>query len=131
MPEQHGGYRAPSKPAPVSGPGALSQRTDTPEARVSGLGYGENGPLNAAASSLPDGSSAPARPAPAIVPLGAPSQRPSEPITAGAPFGPGPGPGAGGARGPLSLTQTLERLMGNDIAGDIETLYLRAEANLM
>ncbi len=40
---EQGGYRAPSSPAPVSGPGALSQRTDggpTQGAKyVSGLPY--------------------------------------------------------------------------------------------
>ena len=42
-----GGYQAPTNPAPVSGPGALSQRTDGGPADsqaaqyVSGLPYGE------------------------------------------------------------------------------------------
>jgi len=40
-----GGYREPSNPAPVSGPGALSQRTDggpTQGAKyISGLPYGQ------------------------------------------------------------------------------------------
>ena len=43
-PEGRGGYRAPSNPAPVSGPGALSQRTDggatQPATYISGLPYG-------------------------------------------------------------------------------------------
>jgi hypothetical protein len=37
-----------------------------------------------------------APPMPQAVPLGAPTSRPDEPITAGNPFGPGPGPAAAG-----------------------------------
>jgi hypothetical protein len=124
MADGHGGYRAPSNPAPVSGPGALSKRTDTPELRVSGLGYGENGAVNAAAASIPDGS-APAAPAPAIVPLTAPTSRPNEPITAGAPFGPGPGPSIPNTAG--RLTDMLQTLLGDDIVGGVEELFLYAE----
>lgn len=36
------------------------------------------------------------RPRPGAMPLTAPSQRPTEPVTAGAPFGAGPGPSAAG-----------------------------------
>ena len=42
---ERGGYRTPSNPAPVSGPGALSQRTDGGPTQgatyISGLPYGE------------------------------------------------------------------------------------------
>ena len=42
---RHGGYRTPSNPAPVSGPGSLSQRTDggprQVQAEMSGMPYGE------------------------------------------------------------------------------------------
>ena len=53
MAETHGGYRQPSNPAPVSPPGALSQRTDggavegmrqTPR-RMPGMDYGQGGLL--------------------------------------------------------------------------------------
>lgn len=89
-----GGYQAPNNPAPVSGPGALSQRTDggpadTQAARyVSGLPYGEGQAMMEMQQSAPMAASAPA-PAP-IVPLNAPTQRPQEPVTAGANAGPGP-----------------------------------------
>jgi hypothetical protein len=126
MANQHGGYRAPSNPAPVSGPGALSKRTDTPELRVSGLPYGENGAVNSAAASVQGGSAAPVAPAPAIVPLSAPTSRPDEPITAGAPFGPGPGPSR--PQRQTRLTEMLSMLLGDDISGQIEELYLEAEA---
>jgi hypothetical protein len=42
---QQGGYRKPTNPAPVSGPGSLSQRTDggptQPAKYISGLPYGQ------------------------------------------------------------------------------------------
>lgn len=92
-----GGYQAPTNPAPTSGPGALSQRTDggptdTQAAQyVSGLPYGEGQALMATQQSA-DMSAAPQAPASApIVPLNAPTQRPDEPVTAGADAGPGPG----------------------------------------
>ena len=91
-----GGYQAPANPAPVSGPGALSQRTDggpadTQAAKyVSGLPYGEGQEMMNIQQSAPMAASA-AMPAPApIIPLKAPSQRPEEPVTAGANAGPGP-----------------------------------------
>lgn len=90
-----GGYRKPANPAPVSGPGALAQRTDggpadTQAAQyVSGLPYGEGQALMDTQRSAPM-AAAPSAPAP-IVPLNAPTQRPDEPVTAGADAGPGPG----------------------------------------
>lgn len=83
MANGHGGYRQPTNPAPVSGPGALSRRTD--------------GPLHAPVpgAAAPGGASAPAASGPdlaSIIPLGAESARPNEPITAGMPLGPGGGP---------------------------------------
>lgn len=82
MANGHGGYRQPTNPSPVSGPGALSQRTD--------------GPLHA-----PVPGSAPTSQAPAggfgvdpsgLTPLDADTQRPDEPLTAGLSGGPGAGP---------------------------------------
>jgi hypothetical protein len=101
-----GGYRKPNNPAPVSGPGALSQRTDggpgdKQAARyISGLPYGEgqqmmntqqSAPMAAAPGIESSGMAmAPGMAAPPIVPLTAPSSRPNEPITAGINLGPGP-----------------------------------------
>lgn len=103
-----GGYRKPTNPAPVSGPGALSQRTDggpgdKQAARyISGLPYGEgqqmmntqqSAPMAAAPGiessgmAMSPGLAAPSQP---IVPLTAFSSRPNEPITAGIDLGPGP-----------------------------------------
>lgn len=85
-----GGYREPTNAAPVSGPGAMSQRTDGPL----------RGPV--AGGAAPGG--APAQAPPGIDPSGltpfdAPSERPDEPISAGAPFGAGPGPSTAGPGG--------------------------------
>ena len=106
MANGHGGDRVPANPAPVSGPGAMSRRTDGQGARyMSGGQYGEGQELMDLQTSAPM-SQAPAQPrmrqgrsAGQAVPEGArptplfaPTERPDEPITAGAPFGPGPGP---------------------------------------
>jgi hypothetical protein len=105
MAEGHGGMRRPSSPAPVSGPGALSRRTDGQGAMyMAGGEYGEGQEMMDLQTSAPmSKTEAPAaRPrasrgqaAAAEIarptPLFAPTERPDEPITAGAPFGPGPG----------------------------------------
>ena len=104
----NGGYRRPTNPAPVSGPGQLSQRTDggpqQVQVNMSGMPYGENAEFNTMQSMAPMSASpsarsprASARSASAgggmsATPLFAPTQRPDEPVTAGAPFGPGGGP---------------------------------------
>ncbi len=108
MAEGHGGYRRPNNPNAVSGPGKYSRRTDggpgetvMQAARyLQGDEYGESKELNelqggAPRSAAPDGPPASTRaamPEPDVIPMDAPSARPDEPITAGAPFGPGPGP---------------------------------------
>ena len=108
MAENHGGYRKPSNPAPVSGPGQLSRRTDggpTQGAKyVSGLPYGEGQEFydlqTSAKMSASPTAQTPTFPAngasggsPSLVPLSAPTQRPDEPVTAGADAGPGPDSG--------------------------------------
>lgn len=108
-----GGYQAPARPAPVSGPGAMSRRTDGQAVRnPGGLPYGDNQELASQQAAAPMsgttvGTGAPGPTAP-MVPLTrmspdlyAPTDRPDEPLTAGVPFGPGPGPEAlGPARVP-------------------------------
>lgn len=113
-----GGYQRPTSPAPVSGPGALAQRTDGGPAHkqaqryISGLPYGEGQEMMNTQSSAPMEASTPTpNPAPAsaiasagqqkqaqpaqqpmpIIPLSAPTQRPDEFVTHGADLGPGPG----------------------------------------
>ncbi|NUP75215.1 MAG: hypothetical protein HOQ07_11295 [Sinomonas sp.] len=96
---EHGGYRKPSQPAAVSGPGAHSQRTDgrpqmmdLPNAK-----YGEAANFQA----IQQGAALGATPSPAggggspsvtmPTPLSDPSAMPHEPVTAGADAGAGPG----------------------------------------
>lgn len=102
-----GGYRRPSSPAPVSGPGAMSRRTDGQGARyMSGGEYGEgqemmdlqtSAPMSETRTRTPRArASRAATPAAGggtqVTPLFAPSERPDEPITAGMPFGAGQSP---------------------------------------
>jgi hypothetical protein len=96
-----GGYRQPSSPAPVSGPGALSRRTDggpgQPVRAPSGGAYGERQNLEqlqqaAPLAETPGGdAAAPVDVTADLVGFGAPTQMPDEPVTAGAAMGPGPG----------------------------------------
>lgn len=107
MAEQHGGKRTPRNPAPVSGPGRMSRRTDGGPQQttvpMTGMGYGENADFNEMQSGAPLAAAptvsttrtrnmSPTGQRAAATPLFAPTQRPDEPITAGMPFGPGPGP---------------------------------------
>ena len=102
-----GGKRTPRNPAPVSGPGAMSQRTDGgpgQKARyMSGGEYGEGQEMMdlqqsaqmaqaPATPQLSAGGAASARPVRTAEPLDAPSDRPDEPLTMGSPVGPGAGP---------------------------------------
>lgn len=107
-----GGYQGPANPASVSGPGAMSARTDggptnptaqltQPAPHISGLPYGENGPANAFVQSAPLSREAGVPSPPPVVPFNAPTARPEEPVTAGMPFGDGPGSDAlGGLTAP-------------------------------
>ena len=93
----HGGHRTPAHPAAVSGPGKLSQRTDgrpgTQGAQVlPNAKYGEAANFAEVSGGAPIAGA----PAPQAIPLGAPTQRPDEPVTAGAPHGEGIGPEAAG-----------------------------------
>ena len=110
MAEPWGGKRTPASPKPVSGPGRLSQRTDggpqQVQAEMTGMPYGENAEFNTMQSAAPMSASPTVRPSRGggraasgggrggspMSPLFAPTQRPDEPLTAGAPFGPGDGP---------------------------------------
>lgn len=135
MANGHGGKRTPRNPAPVSAPGRLSRRTDggpvQTNAQMTGMGYGENADFMdiqssapmAAAPSVPNartGRSAPTGQAAAATPLFAPTQRPNEPVTAGAPVGPGPSPAAP-VNGPLA--DAFRRMAMNDDSGDAFELF--------
>lgn len=93
-----GGYRAPRRPAVVSGPGALSQRTDGAmnRQRVMKLPnpeYGEQSEFTGLQGAAPmnrSGIPTPPIDMSKVVPLSAPSKYPDEPVTAGIDSGPGP-----------------------------------------
>jgi len=102
---QHGGYREPNDPAPVSGPAGLSQRTDggpsQPVRHIPSSRYGQGVELEQMQRAAPMAQATPAGAAgppsagaPGGGPLSAfgPTMRPNEPITAGLPVGPGSGP---------------------------------------
>ena len=112
-----GGYQAPSNPAPVSGPGSLSRRTDggpgskQAQRYVAGMpNYGDGqdmmqiqggAPMAATPSPTPVSAAqmaqnaqqqqAQGQPQTPVTPLTAPTARPNEPVSAGANAGPGPG----------------------------------------
>lgn len=101
-----GGYRQPANPAPVSGPGALSRRTDGPQGggsqpvrAPSGGKYGDRQALEqmqqaAPLSASPGGDVGAPQPADIsadVVGLDAPSQMPDTPVTDGAALGDGAG----------------------------------------
>lgn len=97
----HGGYRKPANPAPVSGPGRLSKRTDggQPARYVSGMDYGEGQELMDQQEAAPMADSSQIPPADMAM-LARPQQGlfdPSpegRPFTQGMPFGEGAGPEA-------------------------------------
>jgi len=104
MSDGRGGYRRPSNPAPVSGPGSLSKRTDgrQPSMTLPDAKYGEQQAFQNAQAAAPmaaDAGGLGAFAAPGasgpdlskIVPMGAPTQQPDQPIQAGLPMGPGAG----------------------------------------
>ncbi len=97
----HGGPRTPRNPAPVSGPGKMSRRTDGQvQAPMTGMAYGENSDFNDMQSSAPMKASAPMAMSPqGAMPQGpqgtalfSPTARPDEPVTAGSAVGPGDSP---------------------------------------
>lgn len=132
MANGHGGYRQPMNPAPVSGPGALSQRTDggavdgmqQPMQQYTGFEYGENKSLNdqqagAPMAGMPDAFD--------VIPLDAPTMFPDEPISAGADYGLGPGLDLTGIRrlGPSDPASVIYNMMKNDPSGQLEAIYNR------
>lgn len=111
-----GGYRQPSSPAAVSGPGGLSARTDGGVMNPNSPSYGDTADVQSlqqaaptsAATSNATATPAGADPLAALVGMGAPSQD-QLPVTAGAAVGAGPGPDA------LGLPQTPQQLARADV----------------
>lgn len=121
MANGHGGYRKPNNPAPVSGPGALSRRTDggpsQPVMDVGGFEYGGRQDFVDIQGGAPMAATSLDAPPVPPTPLFAPTERPSEPITSGAPIGPGPGPAAP----PVSrrVSDRLRYMAGSDESGQL------------
>jgi hypothetical protein len=133
--QNSGGYRQPSNPAPVSGPGMLSERTDggaiegmtpaQPQQQWTGLPYGENKAVNEQQSGAPLAGVAPVSSIP--MDLSAPTAFPNEPISHGANWGEGPGLNTAGVRGlrPETTANVIYRAMQNDKSGQLEAIYNR------
>lgn len=125
---QQGGYRKPNNPAPVSGPGSLSQRTDggptQPATYIPGLPYGQGQETYSNQVAAPmAGNPIPQMEMP--TPLMAPTARPSEPITAGVDIGAGPGSEAKPKLPNPSYTiqDVIRNLIPYDPSGDAELIY--------
>lgn len=153
MANGHGGPRTPANPAPVSGPGKFSKRTDGHPAQVlSAAPDQEYGAMKtqldaqrlapmAGTSPLPKpapvpsgNGGAPQMPQYSGGPFNAPTARPNEPVTAGVDIGPGPGSEAltfqpiqqGAGSGAMSAM--LQRLSATDTTGILGKLMLAAQA---
>jgi hypothetical protein len=134
-PEGRGGYRQPNNPAPVSGPGMLSKRTDggaidgmtQPQQQYTGLGYGETGETNRM-QGMADmaGNPFPTTAMPKITPLGAPTERESEGMTFGIPFGDGPD-SLDLPNMQTDIFSVLKEVAQNDRSGDTELIYRMLE----
>ena len=140
-----GGYRRPANPAPASGPGAMSQRTDGQPARyMSGGQYGEGQELMEMQTSAPMSESGtkapPMRPSKGrgrgnsaggsagVTGLFAPSERPDEPITAGMPFGAGTNISNEQRQVTGRLTKTLEKIVQYDQSERMQYFYMLAQS---
>ena len=120
-----GGYRKPANPAPVSGPGKLSRRTDgkQPVMPISGGKYGENKAINDLQSQAPMYQQG-AEQMPKVTNLFAPTARASEPVTAGMPFGDGPNSiSSDTAYQKPNLAQTLMTALQYSDDPDLEQIY--------
>jgi len=91
MPDGRGGYRRPSNPAPVSGPGAHSRRTDGGAMDLPDAAYGENKAFQEIQQGAPLKPASSAGSMPQITPLSASSTQPDVPVTDGSAYGPGAG----------------------------------------
>jgi hypothetical protein len=129
---QRGGYRAPSNPAAVSGPGALSKRTDGGPTQaatyIPGMPYGQGQETyNNQVSAPMAGNPFPQQEMPTE--LFAPTMRPNEPITSGVDIGPGAGSQAMGQlpNSQPSILSIIRNIAQYDPTGDSELLYRTLE----
>lgn len=120
------GFNVPSNPAPVSGPGALSKRTDGGPTQaatyIPGLPYGQGQETysNQVAQPLAGNSYAQEMPTELL----AKTTRPNEAVTSGIDLGPGVGSNAISLPNQhKSFTQVLEELIPYDASGELELVY--------
>ena len=131
MADNRGGYRKPENPAPMSGPGALSRRTDGGAAQgakyISGLPYGQGQETynQQTAAPMAAGQAMPSAPTlPPMLSLNDETQRPDEPLTAGIDIGEGPGSEVMNVPNrSQSLVDTIRYLTQFDPSGDAELIY--------
>lgn len=128
-----GGYRQPSNPAPVSGPGMLSQRTDggaidgmtQPVRDYTGGQYGNNKAMREqqeGASMFAES----ATPMPSVTPLSAPTEFPDQPDSYGASWDentPGIDTSFVKSIQPLSPASIVYKNMQADTSGRWEAIY--------
>lgn len=126
-----GGYRAPANPAPVSGPGALSQRTDgrQPVMDLPNADYGQNAEFRTqqAGAAMPQTQSPPPAGPPGQptgpsveppAPLSGGSLLPDQPVTHGADAGPGPGMDSLNLQSPVQTQYASALDMVNKLAAN-------------
>jgi len=122
---QQGGkrpIRTKTQAKPVSGPGALSQRTDMMTASNPNV-YGDRKATEELMSAAPMAKAETMSTPSPVVGLFEPTTRPDEPITAGSPVGPGPGPEVlNNNIRTFNPTQILTRLAQNDPSGEVEMI---------
>lgn len=128
-----GGYRQPNSPAPVSGPGMLSQRTDggaidgmtQPVKDYTGGEYGNNKAMREqqeGAGMFAEPTVAP----PKVTALTAPTEFPDQPDSHGASWDettPGIDTSMVKSVQPLSQANFVYRMMQNDPSGKYEAIY--------
>ena len=131
---QQGGYRKPNNPAPVSGPGALSQRTDGGPTQgatyIPGLPQGEGQATydqQVAAPMMGAVKMEDIEGAPVVSNLSAPTEFPNEEIHHGASWGDSPtiNPNSIGGISGANPTNVIYRMMLNDPSGKLEAIYNR------
>jgi hypothetical protein len=139
MANGHGGPRTPARPAAVSGPGSLSQRTDGGPASKQAIqnlpdaGYGEQAEFRSAQAGAPiQKVEPPSQGAPGGAPSGplppsldAPTTRAGEPVTAGVDAGAGPGSDVLGLSDPSEMAAEDVRYM----LGYLPTLQYIVDSN--
>lgn len=139
-----GGYQKPKSPAPTSGPGKFARRTDggpgdkrQASQSMPSQSYGDgvdmaalqtSAPLAATGSMNgvePGAAASPQSVMPSIIPLDAPTTRPSEPVTSGIAMGEGPGPEILGRQTATGNkpSDVVSQMLPYDTDGTVAVLY--------